>query len=80
MTQAGQWRTPQASQLNELEIVNLSLYHALSMFQGVKDLPPLLTVPGYRNLPAGVKALDNRGLLAKITERETAINSFSALF
>lgn len=77
--QTGQWRTPPAPALSEMEIVNLSLYHVLAMFQGVTDLPPLLTVPAYRNLPPELKSLDDNGLLSKVTERVTAIENFAGL-
>ncbi len=74
--QTGDWTLNTGPVLTPQDLVHLALYHALSLFSKVDDLPPLTAMQAYEKLPDALKPLDKKGLLACVSERENAIREY----
>ncbi|GAA5315836.1 MAG: hypothetical protein AseanaTS_10410 [Candidatus Pelagadaptatus aseana] len=71
LTHSGNWHyhTPYQQGVPGLsEVVNLALYHSVTLRTRNPSLPPLAELPMYQHLPSEMRRLDRRGLLCIVTE------------
>jgi len=69
----GEWERASDGDLELLDVINLSLFHAVKHMSPTADLPPLTQLAAYKKLNAGNNEMDESGQLRLITENQKAI-------
>ncbi|MGK0500710.1 MAG: HD-like signal output (HDOD) protein [Oceanicoccus sp.] len=69
----GHWERESDGKLELLDVINLSLYHAVKHLSPDADLPPLTQLAAYSKLKIPHNEIDQSGQLTLITENQTAI-------
>jgi HD-like signal output (HDOD) protein len=75
---AGDWRYHERAELELVDLINLSLFHAIKLVGRTSDLPPLTELAAYGKLPAPLDFITDSGELVVLASHKAEIEAIAA--
>ncbi len=75
---AGDWHYHERAELELVDLINLSLFHAIKLVGRTSDLPPLTELAAYGKLPAPLDFISDSGELVVLASHKAEIEAIAA--
>jgi HD-like signal output (HDOD) protein len=75
---AGDWQYRERAELELVDLINLSLFHAIKLVGRTSDLPPLTELAAYGKLPAPLDFISDSGELVVLASHKAEIEAIAA--
>lgn len=75
---AGDWHHQERAEVELVDLINLSLFHAIKQIGRTNDLPPLTELAAYAKLPAPLDFISDNGELTLLVSHRAEIEAIAA--
>jgi HD-like signal output (HDOD) protein len=75
---AGDWSYQERAEIELVDLINLSLFHAIKLVGRTSDLPPLTELAAYGKLPAPLDFISDSGELVVLASHKAEIEAIAA--
>ena len=75
---AGDWHHLERAEVELVDLINLSLFHAIKLVGRTSDLPPLTELAAYAKLPAPLDFISDNGELSVLVSHRAEIEAIAA--
>jgi HD-like signal output (HDOD) protein len=75
---AGEWQYQEHAELGLVDLINLSLFHAIKQVGRTSDLPPLTELAAFAKLPAPLDFISDNGELTVLVSHRVEIEAIAA--